>query len=66
MKKKILLIIGIILTLISLFYFIKLIYFIMNSYEFTNYGYGILIGKFIILLIGILFIYLGTKKRKSP
>jgi len=65
MKKKILLIIGIILTLISLFYFIRLVYFLINSYVFTNYGYGILFGKFIILLIGILFIYLGTKKRKA-
>ncbi len=62
--KYILLIIGILLILISLFYFSKLIYYIIHSYELTNFGYGILVGKIIILIVGISLIYFGIKKKK--
>ena len=61
--KKIILILGILFTAFSLFYFVRLIYFLINHYQLSDYGYGILVGKFVILLIGIFLIYFDLKRR---
>ncbi len=63
--KKFLTITGIILIAISLYYFIRLANLLLNSYELTGYGYGLLAGKVIILLAGILLLYFGIKMKKS-
>ena len=65
--RKLLTIAGVLLIAIALFYFFRLVYYLLNSFEFTNFGYGILTGKILLLLIGIVVLYLGIKmKKKSP
>jgi len=63
--KNLLIIIGAILLTIALFYFFRLTYYLINSFEFTNYGYGVLTGKILILIIGVVFMYLGIKMKKN-
>ena len=55
---------GVVLTLISLVYFFRLIFYIGNSYQITDFGYGILVGKTIFMIVGILLIYFGIRKKK--
>jgi len=62
---KFLILTGIILIAIALFYFFQLAYYLSNSFDFTNYGYGILTGKVLILIAGIIFLYLGVKIKKK-
>ena len=63
--KRVFIITGIILILISIIYFTKLFYYIFNSFVLTDFGYGVLVGRIIILLLGITFIYLGLKRNKN-
>lgn len=63
--RKLLIIAGILLITISSFYFLRLVYYLLNSYEFTNYGYGILTGKILILVTGVVFLYLGIRMKKK-
>lgn len=65
---KLLAMTGVLLIGVALFYFLKLASYLLNSYEFTDYGYGILTGKILILISGIILLYLGfniKKKQKS-
>ena len=68
--KKVLLVLGFTLVIISIYYLFNLIIYLQKSYDITNYGYGILTGKIILLIIGIFLIYFGfkngKKKTKSP
>lgn len=63
--KYIFIIAGSILVLISLVYFAKLIYYLINDYAFTNYGYGILVGRTILFFAGVLLVYFGIKRKKK-
>jgi len=58
---KLLMLFGVILVTIGLFYFLQLAYYLFNSFEFTNYGFGVLSGKILILTIGVIFLYFGIK-----
>ena len=62
--KVILIGLGIIFTAISLIYFFRLLFYIAYSYQLTDFGYGVLVGKSIFLIAGILLIYFGIKKKK--
>ena len=62
---KVLVIAGIFFIALALFYFIKLAYYLINSYEFTDYGYGVLTGKAIFLIIGTLLLWFGFKMKKT-
>lgn len=63
--KYVLILLGLTLLTNAFIYFINLYDLISNSYEFTNYGLGILAGKTTFLLIGIFFVVLGVKKHKT-
>jgi uncharacterized protein YggT (Ycf19 family) len=62
---KALIALGIILIAIGLFYFIELAYNHLNSFEFTNYDYGVLTGKVLIFTAGLLTLYFGIKRKKK-
>lgn len=64
--KKLLIIAGVILIAVALFYFFRLAYYLLCSFEFTNYGYGILTGKILLLIVGIVFLFSGIKMKKKP
>lgn len=63
--KYLLITLGVVLISNALIYFIKLPSLLSKSYEFTDFGYGILAGKFILLLLGITLFVLGIKKKKK-
>ena len=63
--KYTLILIGVILVAIAVLYFIQLTNLIGDSYEFSNYGLGILAGNSILLLIGVLLMFLGIKKLRT-
>ncbi len=58
---KLLILFGVILVTIALFYFLQLAYYLLNSFEFTNYGFGVLSGNILLLTIGVIFLYFGIK-----
>jgi len=62
--KYLLILLGAVFTITSLYYFIKLIYYLLKSFEITDYGYGILVGNIIILIIGGALLYFGIKRKK--
>lgn len=62
---KFLITVGALLLVIALYYFIMLIYYLSNSYGFSEYGLGILVGKTLIFLTGIVFVYIGWKQNKK-
>jgi len=62
---KLLIALGVILITIAVFYFIQLAYNYLNYFEFTNYDYGVLTGKILIFLIGLLAFYFGIKTKKK-
>jgi hypothetical protein len=63
--KTFLIVVGAIIILISLPYFFRIVYLLFyNTYEFTNFGYGILAGRIIMLIAGFLLLYLGVKYKK--
>jgi hypothetical protein len=55
---------GILIITLSSVYFFKLAYLLYNSYEFTDFAYGILAGRIIVLAAGILLLYFGIKMKK--
>jgi hypothetical protein len=59
---RILRIIGVVFLVFTVIYFIRLFFYLYKSYEFTNYGYGILTGNIILFVIGILLIYFSNKR----
>jgi hypothetical protein len=61
--KILFIILGAILTLSSLYYFYGLIELLSISYEFTGYGYGILAGRSFLLILGIVLLYLGFRRK---
>jgi hypothetical protein len=63
--KTLLIVVGALLIITSLYYFARLIFLLLNSYEFTDYGFGILAGRFILLALGILLLYLGIKRKSK-
>lgn len=60
--KKLALIIGIISSLLG---FVQVIRYLFDYNVLTPYGKGYVWGSISLLLIGILLIYLGLKKRKT-
>lgn len=56
---------GTYLIINALVYFIKLSELLSNSYEFTNYGFGILVGKLIFLFMGITLMFFGIKRIRA-
>ena len=62
---KLLILTGVVLTGVALFYFLKLAIYLLNSYEFTDYGYGVLTGKIGLLIVGLILLYLGFKMKKK-
>ena len=62
---KFLIIAGVFFAAMALFYFLRLAYYLLNSFEFTNYGYGVLTGNVILLIAGVLFVYFGIKMKKN-
>ncbi len=60
--KKIVLIIGIILSSIGIFQGGR---YFLDYNSLSQYGKGFVWGSLIILLIGILFIYFGLRKKKT-
>lgn len=56
---------GTYLIINALVYFIKLSELLSNSYEFTNYGFGILAGKLIFLFMGITLMFFGIKRIRA-
>jgi hypothetical protein len=63
--KYVSIVIGFILVAIGVVYFVELAKLLQESYEFTNYGLGILAGKTILLLLGIFLVIWGIKKSKA-
>ncbi|MGB0391655.1 MAG: hypothetical protein ACPGD5_08805 [Salibacteraceae bacterium] len=63
--KYVLIVIGVLLFVTSGIYFFKLIGLLNESYEFTNYGLGILLGKSILLVFGVFLIAKGINKFKT-
>jgi len=63
--RKLLIVAGILLIILALYYFFRLTYYLLNSFEFTNYGYGILIGKILLFIIGVVLLYSGIKMKKK-
>ncbi len=62
---KFLILAGVFFTAIPVFYFLRLAYYLLNSFEFTNYGYGILTGNLILLITGVLFLHFGIKLKRN-
>lgn len=60
--KKILFIIGVIITILSL---LSIIPYIFDFAYLSNYGKGFIAGKILFILIGILLIVIGKKKSWS-
>ena len=60
--KKLALIIGIISSLIGFFQVVR---YLFDYNVLTQYGKGYVWGSILLLLIGILLIYLGLRKRKT-
>ena len=56
---------GVFLIILALFYLLRLSYYLYQSFEFTEYGYGILSGKLLILASGVLLVYFGIKAKKK-
>ncbi len=56
---------GVVLIILALFYLLRLAYYLYHSFEFTDYGYGILSGKLLILASGVLLVYFGIKAKKK-
>ncbi len=62
---KFLIIAGVIFATMAVFYFLRLAYYLLNSFEFTNYGFGVLTGKIILLITGVVMVYFGIKMNKN-
>ena len=62
---KLLILTGVLITGVALFYFFKLATYLLNSYEFTDYGYGVLTGKIGLLIVGVTLLYFGFKMKKK-
>ncbi|MFK7981842.1 MAG: hypothetical protein AB8G86_17810 [Saprospiraceae bacterium] len=60
--KKTLLIVGILITLISLF---SILPYIFDYSDLSKYGKGYITGKVLLLLIGIALIVIGKKKKPA-
>lgn len=61
---KLLIILGIFFTAIAIFYFVNFGYYFFNSFEITNYGYGVLTGNLVFLITGGICLYYGFKLKK--
>ena len=60
--KLIMLIIGIVLILASL---ISMIQYVPIYSELSEFEKGVVFGKSLIFLLGVLFIYIGLRKKKN-
>jgi hypothetical protein len=64
--KYLLIIVGMIVLLFPLVYFVRIIHFLsMGAYRFTAYGQGMLAGNILLLLLGAFLLFLGLKKKKK-
>ena len=63
--RTLIIIVGVLLIAVALFYFLRLAYYLINSFEFTDYGYGVLTGKILLLIIGVVILYIGIKMKKK-
>ena len=69
MIARLLMIAGVLLVTVSFYYLIRLAFLLLSSYEFTDYGYGILTGKILLFVVGVSLLYFGIsikKKQKKP
>ncbi len=60
--KKLALVLGIFITIIGFF---QCVVYFMDYNELTQYGKGYVWGSFLLLLMGILLIYIGLKKKQT-
>lgn len=63
--RTLIIIVGVLLIALAFFYFLRLAYYLINSFEFTDYGYGVLTGKILLLIIGVVILYIGIKMKKK-
>jgi glycopeptide antibiotics resistance protein len=61
--KKIIFAIGIILILYSSYHLLQFVYYLMNSFDLTASGYGILAGQIVIFILGIVLVKKSKKKK---
>ncbi len=63
--RKMLIFIWFTLIAIALLYYLQLAYYLLYSYKLTNYGFGLLIGKILILVFGVMILNSFIKIKKE-
>ena len=63
--KYVVIIAGAILVVSALIYFVRLLTYLLESYEFTEFGFGILAGRVVMLVIGALLIRWGIRMKQA-